>query len=787
MTPNPLDPGPSGPPRDPIQPGGGAAPSPAPRRSVPLRGWLVAVVLGLSAVLGLVWWTRATPSRHGRLASLSATIAGALGAWHAGGERRGKPNRLAGEKSPYLLQHAYNPVDWYPWGEEAFAKARAENKPIFLSIGYSTCHWCHVMERESFENDSVAALLNRDFVSIKVDREERPDVDRIYMTAMQAMGLGGGWPLNVFLTPDLAPFFGGTYFPPHGVPGRPGMVELLPRVAEAWAERRVDLASTGAQVLEALGTLSAPDTVAADRERLFEAAYRALEHSADSTAGGFGSAPKFPSTVNLNFLLRVWARDPARHEAARAMVVGQLDAMRAGGIQDHLGGGFHRYSTDRVWRVPHFEKMLYDQAQLAWAYLEGYQVTGDPRYAAAARGIFDYVTRDLTSPEGGFDSAEDADSEGEEGKFYVWRPEELERALGNDAPLFAAAYGVTAEGNFEHGASILSEQADADELGRRFHLEADEVEKKLAAARVSLLEVRGRRPRPHRDDKVLTAWNGLMISAFARGARVLDDPKLAGRAERAAEFVWRTLRDPKTGALARRWRDGESAGQGQLDDYAYYALGLLDLYGATLDPQWLERAAAVTEAQVARFWDEDQGGFFESPQGDPSIRVRMKDGFDGAEMAGNSIATLVLVRIGRVLERREWLDKAERAFDYYGRRLGSHPAAMPQLLVAMELAAAPPRHVVIAGRPKADDTQTMLRAFNRRFRPHDELLFVDGGARAKRLAALAPFTAALAARDGRATAFVCVDYACQLPTTDPAAFAAQLEEGSAQGRAGRVP
>ncbi len=688
-----------------------------------------------------------------------------------------KPNHLIGEKSPYLLQHAYNPVDWYPWGEEAFARARREGKPIFLSIGYSTCHWCHVMERESFENDSVAALLNQYFVAIKVDREERPDVDRIYMTAMQSLGLGGGWPLNAFITPDLAPFYGGTYFPPSSRMGRPGLIELLPRVHETWQTQRAEIESQGARVIARLAEMSAPDTAVGDRARLFDDTYLYFERAFDAVHGGFGAEPKFPSIVNLNYLLRYWARDPEGRAKARALVVKQLDAMLAGGIHDHLGGGFHRYSTDSRWLVPHFEKMLYDQAQIAWAFVEGYQVTGDPRYAATARDIFAYVTRDLGAPEGGFYSAEDADSEGEEGKFYVWTPAEVESALGKDAAaLFAHRYGVTPAGNFEHGTSILSEVQTLEETAQAFRLAPAEAERRLGAARARLLAARAKRVRPHRDDKVLAAWNGLMISAFARGARVLGDPALAARAARAADFVWERMHDPKSGTLMRRWREGEAAGAGQLDDYAYMALGCFDLYQATFDPKWLERAAALTEHQVSRFWDDEQGGFFESPAGDPSIKVRMKDGFDGAEIAGNSIAAWNLQMLGVLLDRDDWRERARRTLDYYARRLATSGAGMPQMLVAMDLERATPRHIVIAGRADATDTRALLAEVNRRFLPHDALLLVDGGERQKRLEKLVPFVGALTPSGGKATAYVCVNYACRLPTTQVHAFAAQLDE-----------
>ena len=730
-------------------------------------------LVALAAIAALLH-ARSRGGVSGPLAVFAATVAGTM---QVVTDRR-KPNRLAHEKSPYLLQHAYNPVDWYPWGEEAFEKARREDKPIFLSIGYSTCHWCHVMERESFEDDSVAELLNRDFVPIKVDREERPDVDRLYMTAMQAMGMGGGWPLNAFLTPDLEPFFGGTYFPPRTTLGRPGMTEVLPRVHQAWLAQREQIVASGRSVIDALATLSAPDTAAAaDREALFAACARQLAQAFDDEHGGFSGAPKFPTTVNLAFLMRWWAADPGSRGEALAMVRRQLDAMRAGGIHDHLGGGFHRYATDAGWLVPHFEKMLYDQAQIAWAFLEGYQVTGDPDDAATARDIFAYVARDLTAPEGGFYSAEDADSEGEEGRFYVWTPAEIESIAGPaDASAFMVRYGVTAQGNFEHGTSILHEARTLAETAAALEIGETEARTRIERARRRLFEARSLRVRPHRDDKVLTAWNGLMISAFARGARVLGDPVLAGHARRAATFVWTHLREPKSGALVRRWRQGESGMPGQLDDYAYTVLGMIDLYQAELDPVWLERATALTDAMVARFWDGQEGGFFESPAGDLRLKLRMKDGFDGAEMAGNSIAALNLQTLGTLLDRRDWKEKAARTFDYYARRLASAPAAMPQMLVAMELAASPARHIVIAGRAEAPETRAMLAELGRRFLPHDLVLLADGGAHQKALAQLAPFVAALVPQHGIATAYVCEDYACRLPTTNPQDLAARLDE-----------
>jgi uncharacterized protein YyaL (SSP411 family) len=691
-------------------------------------------------------------------------------------------NRLAHEKSPYLLQHAGNPVDWYPWCDDAFARARAEDRPIFLSIGYSTCHWCHVMERESFENPDVAALLNDLFVCVKVDREERPDVDRLYMTAAQAMGVGGGWPLNLFLTPELEPFFGGTYFPPTSQRARPGMLELLPRVHVAWQEQREAIRDSGRRVLEQVDSLSTPDRAPEAHDALARECAEWLGRVCDAEEGGFGDAPKFPSPANLAFLFRWWARDPDARGDARDMALRQLDAMRAGGIHDHLGGGFHRYATDRAWLVPHFEKMLYDQALVADAFLDGWEITRDGRYADTARGIFRYLLRDLREACGGFASAEDADSEGEEGRFYVWTPAQLAAALApGDARVAAAHWGVTEQGNFEHGTSILHERrslaATASELG----MGEPEASAALERARAALLALRATRVRPHRDDKVLAAWNGLAIAALARGARVLGDPALADAAARAAGFVWDALRDPDSGALRRRWRGGEAAGAGQLDDHAYVVRGLLELHATTHDARWLERAVALTEVQVARFWDETHGAFFESPADDAHVRVRMKDGFDGAELAGNSIAATNLVRLAALLGREDWQVKAGRTLDYYARRLAGGAWGMPQMLVAMDLAAHPARHVVIAGEP-SPEREALLAVARARFRPFEDLVVVDDAARAT-LARLAPFTAGLRPVAGRATAFVCVEGACRLPVTEPEAFASELDLAARDERA----
>jgi len=684
-------------------------------------------------------------------------------------------NRLAKEKSPYLLQHAGNPVDWYPWGDEAFARARAEDKPIFLSIGYSTCHWCHVMERESFENEDVAALLNANFVPVKVDREERPDVDRLYMTAMQALGQGGGWPLNVFLTPELEPFWGGTYFPPTSTSGRPGLLQLLPRLAEAWREQRAEIAGTGGQVMTFLRTLSGRSGEAVDAETLADQCAEFLSRQNDDRFGGFGGAPKFPSPANLHFLIRRWARGAKGGERAREIVLEQLEAMRANGLHDHLGGGFHRYATDRAWRIPHFEKMLYDQALIAEAYIDALGATHDARWADTARGVFAYVARDLTSPEGAFFSAEDADSEGEEGRFYAWTRAQVMEALGEKTgALFAHHYGVTEQGNFDHGTTVLHEAHPLAESAKSFGLSEADAASALADARAKLLAVRSRRVRPHLDDKVITAWNGLMIATLARAARALDEPELSRRATVAADFIWARLRTTG-GGLLRRYRDGEAALPGQLDDHAYYARACVELYAATHEPRWLERAAAVTETMLARFWDDTDGSFFESPSDASGVAIRMKDGHDGAELAGNSVATTVLLRLATLLERADWRVWAERSFAAHARRLAGAPQAMPYLVSAMERASSPPRHTVIVGPRERADTRALVREFESRLRPDDDLVVVSDNTR-QALSRLVSFAAKMPMREAKATAYVCRDYACRLPVHEPAEMAALLEE-----------
>ena len=677
-----------------------------------------------------------------------------------------KPNRLAKEKSPYLLQHAYNPVDWYPWGVEAFEKARKENKPIFLSVGYSTCHWCHVMEHESFENDEIAAVMNQYFVCIKVDREERPDVDKIYMTAVQAMTGQGGWPMSVFLTPDLKPFFGGTYWPPTARYGRGGFKEILERVHEVWEQKHEDVLKSseqlGAQLDVHMTVRSAPGSL--DEHTLGDA-YHDIANQYDDVYGGFGSAPKFPRPVSLNFLIRYHAR--TGDKKALEMVLHTLKKMALGGMYDQLGGGFHRYSVDQKWLVPHFEKMLYDNAQLVCSNLEAYQLTRDPFYADVARDVLRYVMRDMTHKDGGWYSAEDADSEGVEGKFYVWTLDEMNQILGrDDAKVFCFVYDVSGGGNFEHGWSILNQVFNVREAAGEFKKSEDEIKQILARSKEKLFAVRSKRIRPHLDDKILTAWNGLMLSAFARAYQVLDDPKYLDAALKDAGWVWSNLYDAKTRHLHRRWREGEVGGAAILDDYAFLIQGLIDLYEASFDPKWLARAIELQETQNKLFYDTKDGGFFMTTGEDKSILSRPKEDYDGTEPSGNSISVLNLLRLSQFADKAEYREMAEKTLQLFGERLRKVPQIAPQMLVALDFSLQKPKQIVIAGKPGAADTKAMLRAVHERFLPTAIVLLADGGSAQAELANRLPFLKDMKSKEGKATAYVCVNYACQLPTTD---------------------
>ncbi|MSR65374.1 MAG: thioredoxin domain-containing protein [Verrucomicrobiae bacterium] len=686
-----------------------------------------------------------------------------------------KPNRLAKEKSPYLLQHAYNPVDWYPWGKEAFERARTENKPIFLSVGYSTCHWCHVMEHESFENEEIAAVMNKHFVCIKVDREERPDVDKIYMTAVQAMTGSGGWPMSVFLTPDLKPFFGGTYWPPTAKYGRAGFKEILERVHEVWEQKHEDVLKSseqlGAQLEAHMSVQSAPGSL--DDHTLTDA-YHEIANQYDETYGGFGNAPKFPRPVSLNFLVRYHAR--AGDKKALEMVQHTLKKMALGGMYDQLGGGFHRYSVDQKWLVPHFEKMLYDNAQLVCSYLEAYQITRDPFYADVARDVLRYVMRDMTHKGGGWYSAEDADSEGVEGKFYVWTLDEVNQILGpDDAKVLSFVYEVSSGGNFEHGWSILNEVHSVKEAAGEFKKNDAEIKQILAHSKGKLFAVRSKRIRPHLDDKILTAWNGLMLSAFARAHQVLDDRQYLDAALKNAGWVWSNLYDAKTHRLHRRWREGEVGGAAILDDYAFLIQGLIDLYEASFDPKWLTRAIELQETQNKLFYDAKDSGFFMTTGEDASILSRPKEDYDGAEPSGNSISVLNLLRLAQFTDNAGYREMADKTLHLFGERLRKIPQVAPQMLVALDFSLQKPKQIVIAGKPGAADTKAMLHAIHERFVPARIVILIDGGTAQAELAKALPFLRDIAMKDGKATAYVCVNYACQLPVTDVEKLKKQLD------------
>jgi uncharacterized protein len=685
-------------------------------------------------------------------------------------------NHLIGEKSPYLQQHAHNPVDWYPWGDQAFEKARAENKPVFLSVGYSTCHWCHVMERESFENDQIAAILNRSFVPVKVDREERPDVDRIYMAYVQATTGGGGWPMSVFLTPGLNPFFGGTYFAPDNRYGRPGFGAILERIAEAWGKDRDRIEQASADSIAQLARQSEPGE-AAGRDpdpAVFDSAFQYFRRIFDSEHGGLGGAPKFPRPVVFNFLLRYYLRS-GRPEALE-MTLETLRAMARGGMHDQLGGGFHRYSVDERWFVPHFEKMLYDQAQLAVSYIEAFQITHDPFFADIARSTLDYVLRDMTHPDGGFYSAEDADSVIDpaspqvkgEGAFYVWTAAELQQALGAaEFSVFASHYGVEAAGNVENdphqefpGKNILYVRQTPD----------PSVAAQLREARTKLLELRASRVRPHLDDKILTAWNALMISAFAKAAQVLEEPRYLAPAQRAMDFILSRMYQPSSGVLLRRFRDGEAAIPGFLDDYAFLIATLLDLYEADFNPHRIAIAIQLAKKMRELFEDPAAGAFFTTVAGDGNLVLRMKDDYDGAEPSANSVALLDLLRLAHITDRVEFRDAADRTLRALGPKISSQPVAVPQMLVALDYARAKRREIVIAGDPAAESTVSFLRSFRGRFLPHAILLLIDSDQTRRDLAEIFPAAEAMREIDRLPTAYVCENYACQLPTNQLSKF-----------------
>jgi uncharacterized protein YyaL (SSP411 family) len=709
-------------------------------------------------------------------------------------------NRLAHERSPYLLQHAHNPVDWFAWNDEAFAKARQEDKPIFLSIGYSTCHWCHVMEHESFESEPVAAVLNEHFVSIKVDREERPDVDRVYMTFVQATTGSGGWPMSVWLTPDLKPFYGGTYFPPSSKWGRPGFVEILGEIARVWkAERGKVVESAEALTARLKATEQAAPVWTVPAADALDATVKQFVEAFDPRYGGFGDSPKFPRPSELLFLLREHAR--TGHVQARDMVLRTLRAMSLGGMRDHIGGGFHRYSVDAGWRVPHFEKMLYDQAQLVLALIEGSQVSGDPFYAEVAEDTLLYVMREMTDPGGGFYSAEDADSippedagqEGahkKEGAFYLWRVSELDELLGDGADVVKRRFGVEPDGNAPTdphqeftGKNLLYVARSIDDIAKQTGKPVDEVIEILNGARMSMFKERLDRPRPYRDDKILTSWNGLMIAAFARMARILrslgSDGRTAGEpyletARRAAVFIRERMWSAASGTLLRRYRDGHAEIDGYAEDYAYLIHGLLELFQADPQPMWLEWAIALQRRQDELFWDDAAGGWFSTTGKDPTVLLRMKEDYDGAEPTASSISVLNLLVLSHLVPDAAWHDRIDRTLKLFGTRLEQMGRGVPMMAAALSAYTAGLKQVVIV-EGQGDDQLDRTVALS--YLPFAiQLRVTPEGQRA--LAGSLPFLEAMRPVDGATTAYVCREFTCRQPVTTVDALKQELELGT---------
>ncbi len=681
-------------------------------------------------------------------------------------------NRLIHEQSPYLLQHANNPVAWYPWGEEAFEAAENEDKPVFLSIGYATCHWCHVMAHESFEDEGVARMLNEHYISVKVDREERPDVDQVYMSVCQALTGQGGWPLSVFLTPEKKPFFAGTYFPKTSRMGMPGFLDLIEKITTLWREDRGKLLSAGEDVTAHVQKAYA--TEPSDRipgEEALQACYTQLAANFDSGRGGFGSAPKFPTPHHLTFLLRWYKR--SGETRALDMVEKTLRAMRAGGIYDQIGYGFHRYSVDKEWLVPHFEKMLYDQALLAIAYTEAYQVTHERVYEKTAREVFTYVLRDMMGSEGGFYSAQDADSEGEEGLYYVWTPEEIMGVLGKEqGQLFCEFYGIRPEGNFEGGKSIAHIPVDAETFAAKRDMDVAQLKESLGQAREALFPVREERIPPLKDDKILTAWNGLMIAALAKGYQVFGEDIYLDAARGATTFIFDHLKEDDW--LIRRYRDGHTAHRACLDDYAYLIWGLIELYEAAFDVHYLEEALALTEAMLERFWDEATGGFFFTGIEGEQLILRSKEVQDGAIPSANSVAALNLLRLGRLTGKMNLENAAERVFRAFAKTAIAYPTAHSHLMAGVDFMLGPGQELVIVGNAHWESTYRMLDSVWSRFLPHLVTLLRPVDSEGDRVVRLCPFTRSMEAIDGRATAYLCRRHTCQSPTTDPETLSGHL-------------
>ncbi len=684
----------------------------------------------------------------------------------------GQPNRLIHESSPYLQQHAYNPVDWYPWGPEALERARQEDRPILLSVGYSTCHWCHVMAHECFENPAIAQIMNEHFVNIKVDREERPDIDDIYMSAVHMLTGRGGWPLTVFLTPDLKPFYGGTYFPPEDRGGMPGFPRLLLALAEAYRTKKGNIANVAGMLEQNLQILAltpdaGPAPTLANLDTVIAHSFRYF----DEENGGFSGAPKFPPSLDLGFWARYYYR--TRRPEVLEKFLFTLKKMGEGGIYDQLRGGFHRYTVDAVWLIPHFEKMLYDNAQLAVRYLEAHQLTGDAWYAQIARETLDYVLAEMTAATGGFYAAQDADSEGVEGKFFVWTPEEIAAVVGPErGALVAAAFGVTPGGNFEHGTSVLHRPMSEAALARQFDLSAQQVADILAQARQQLLAAREQRIRPHRDEKIITAWNGLMITAMAVGAQVLGETRYAAAASQAADFL--LTQKERAGRLQRTWGAGDGSRPAFLDDYTYLAAGLLDLYETTFDLRWLQAALELTAAAEAAFADTAGGGYFSTPQNHETLLVRPKNFQDLAVPSGNAVMVHNLIRLHRYTERPELAARAQELLTRLQSLMLENPRALTHLAAAQESFLAEPVGLTLVGPLTHPVIQAMLAVIYRRFLPHRRLVVKTSG-NAEMLATLVPGVRDYDMLQGQPTAYVCPGTTCLAPAQSAEALAALLD------------
>ena len=668
------------------------------------------------------------------------------------------PNRLKDEKSPYLLQHAYNPVNWYPWGEEAFQKASREDKPIFLSIGYSSCHWCHVMEKESFEDAEVAQLLNEIFVCIKVDREERPDIDSVYMAVCQMMTGKGGWPLTIVMTPDRKPFFAATYIPKESRFGLVGIVDLLPRIQRLWISERKKVLESAEGVVSVLEG----STVSRNKEMdisILKSAYEELEMKFDEKYGGFGGAPKFPLPHTILFLLRYWKR--FCEEKALTMVEKTVESMRLGGIWDHVGLGIHRYSTDQYWLKPHFEKMLYDQALLALACTEAFQATGKDAYKRMAEQIFDYVLRDMTSPEGGFYTGEDADSEGEEGKFYTWREEEVVNAIGEEmAQVFTARKEETFQIDF--GTTILHLRKPIPELAQDMKISSEELDRKIEESRKILFEIREKRVHPNKDEKILTDWNGLFIAALSRAANVFGKEIYNSAAQKAADFILTNMMDSH---LYHRYYQKDVAVPGFVDDYAFFVWGLLEVYEATFDVKYLQCAVTLTEYMVNHFSDENEGGFYMVSDRSEHVLVRQKQSYDGAIPSGNSVAALNLLRLARMTGNTQFEEKAAKLFGVFSGEVEKSPSSYAFLLTAFDFAAGPSFEVVIAGNEDSPDMQEMIAELRKMFIPN-KVVIHRPDENYSEITTLSPFTVDLGVLNGKTTVYVCRNYVCSRPITE---------------------